>query len=106
MARTYRRTKPRSQNKTLRCEKNLVQSKKDLDIDGYGTPYVNIKNDKRFFTDNQDTPKWRSDEKRMNRRVRYESKKKLKKIKSMEQAEEFLLLRKEKQEIHWETCRV
>lgn len=43
MVRTYRRTKPRSKNKTLRCEKNLVQSKKDLDIDGYGTPYVNIK---------------------------------------------------------------
>lgn len=78
MARTYRRNKPKSQNKTAHYIKNLcVALKHD---DGYYFPFVNFKRDKRFFTDNQKTSNWKFETDLMNRRNRYDARKSLRKV--------------------------
>lgn len=94
MARTYRRKTQKSQSKTLRwltSERNLYLAKNRLDIEDYGYPYVNIKNDECFFTDNQKTPNWSFEDRVMNRKVRHQFKRKLNHVKSIAEAENFMV---------------
>mgnify|MGYP003441551523 CR=1 FL=1 len=102
MARTYRRNTPRSQYKTLRYEKNLCVAKKRCEREGYWWyGYVNFKDDKRFYTDNQKTPNWKFEENLMSRRIRAEARRKLKKVRSFSDAEEVVLNLRERQEMPW-----
>lgn len=99
MARTYRRNTPKSQNKTAHYVKNLCVASQH---DSYWFPFVKIRRDNLFFTDNQRSVNWKDETDAMNRKVRYESKRVLKKIKNLEDSEAVVLNFKEKQQMAFE----